>query len=289
MRILLACLSYREFTGSEIYFYELSSALRDAGHDVSIYSQFTNGPLVNKTTDISFPTKDTIIKENYDLLIFSHGRIIWEYIKDVKAKKVINVIHSEVIDLEQPVISDKIDLYVGIRPSIVDYIKSVYQQHLSLYPLLPSNTPIKLIYNPFDLKRFNPKNCKKKKKNKEKVVLFPGSLDYLRYQPLRYLLDLSVKQNFKVLHVGRNDYSTVHPNFATQEPRWDVETLYKECDIVSGIFLGRTSIEGLLAGKRVLQFDVDKTGKIKKVYWHTEDNLDKFDKNKVALEFINEI
>ena len=278
MRILLACLSYREFTGSEIYFYELGSALRDAGHDVSIYSQFTNGPLVDKTADISFPTKDTIIKENYDLLIFSHGRIIWEYIKDVKAKKSINVIHSEVIDLEQPVINDKIDLYVGIRPSIVEYVSS-----------FDVNKPVKLIYNPFDLKRFNPKNCKKKNKNKEKVVLFPGSLDYLRYQPLRYLLDLSVKQNFKVLHVGRNDYSTVHPNFTTQEPRWDVEKLYKECDIVSGIFLGRTSIEGLLAGKRVLQFDVDKTGKIKKVYWHTEKNLDKFDKNKVALEFINEI
>ena len=278
MRILLACLSYREFTGSEIYFYELGSALKDAGHDVSIYSQFTNGPLVDKTADISFPTKDTITRENYDLLIFSHGRIIWEYIKDVKAKKVINVIHSEVIDLEQPVINDKIDLYVGIRPTIVDYVSS-----------FDINKPVKLIYNPFDLKRFNPKNCKKKNKNKEKVVLFPGSLDYLRYQPLRYLLDLSVKQNFKVLHVGRNDYSTVHPNFTTQEPRWDVETLYKECDIVSGIFLGRTSIEGLLAGKRVLQFDVDKTGKIKKVYWHTEKDLDKFDKNKVALEFINEI
>ena len=276
MRILLACLSYREFTGSEIYFYELGSALRDAGHDVSIYSQFTNGPLVNKTTDISFPTKDIITKENYDLLIFSHGRIIWEYIKDVNAKKIINVIHSEVIDLEQPVINDKIDLYVGIRPSIVDYVNS-----------FDINKPVKLIYNPFDLKRFNSKNCKKKNKNKEKVVLFPGSLDYLRYQPLRYLLDLSVKQNFKVLHVGRNDYSTVHPNFSTQEPRWDVETLYKECDIVSGIFLGRTSIEGLLAGKRVLQFDVDKTGKIKKVYWHTEDNLDKFDKHVIANEFLN--
>ena len=256
MRILLACLSYREFTGSEIYFYELGSALRDAGHDVSIYSQFTNGPLVNKTTDISFPTKDIITKEKYDLLIFSHGRIIWEYIKDVKAEKIINVIHSEVIDLEQPLINDKVDLYVGITPSIVEYIRS-----------FDINKPVKLIYNPFDLKRFNPKNCKKKNKNKEKVVLFPGSLDYLRYQPLRYLLDLSVKQNFKVLHVGRNDYSTVHPNFTTQEPRWDVENLYKECDIVSGIFLGRTSIEGLLAGKRVLQFDVDKTGKIKKVYW----------------------
>ena len=200
---------------------------------------------------------------------------MWDYLKNVTATKTINVIHSEVLELEAPIINNKIDLYVGIRPSIVAYINSI-----------GVNKPVKLIYNPFDLKRFNPKNCKKKNKNKEKVVLFPGSLDYLRYQPLRYLLDLSVKQNFKVLHVGRNDYSTVHPNFTTQEPCWDVEILYKECDIVSGIFLGRTSIEGLLAGKKVLQFDVDKTGKIKKVYWHTEDNLDKFNKHNVAIEFL---
>ena len=278
MKILLACLSYREFTGSEIYFYELSSALRDAGHDVSIYSQFNNGPLANKTNNISFPTRDTITKENYDLLIFSHGRVIWEYIKNVKAKKVINVIHSEVIDLERPVINDKIDLYVGIRPSIVAYVNSI-----------GVNKPIKLIYNPFDFKRFNAKKCKKKKSIKDKVVLFPGSLDYLRYPPLKYLLDLSEKQNFKVLHVGRNDYSTVHPNFASQEPVWNVEHYYKQCDIVSGIFLGRTSIEGLLSGKKVLQFDVDKTGKIKKVYWHTDNNLLKFNKHNVASEFINEI
>lgn len=276
MKILLACLSYREFTGSEIYFYELSSALREAGNDVSIYSPFVNSPLQDKTSDIKFPSKDDINKENYDLLIFSHGRVIWEYIKNVKTKKVINVIHSEVLDLEQPIINNKIDCYVGIRPSIIDFIKTSI-----------TNKPIKLIYNPFDFNRFNAKKCKKKKSIKDKVVLFPGSLDYLRYPPLKYLLELSEKQNFKVLHVGRNDYSTVHPNFVTQEPVWDIERYYKECDIVSGIFLGRTSIEGLLAGKRVLQFDVDKTGKVKKVYWHTEKDLDKFDKKTVAQQIID--
>ena len=56
---------------------------------------------------------------------------------------------------------------------------------------------------------------------------------------------------------------------------------------MSGIFLGRTSIEGLLCNKKVLQFDVDKTGKIKKVYWHTEDDLEKFNKHSVAKEFLN--
>ena len=273
MNILLGCLSYREFTGSEIYFYELSTALRDAGHKVSIFSPFVDSPLADKTTEILFPNFNDIKKEKYDLVLFSHGKVIWEYIQHVKTKKLINIIHSEVLELEEPVLSDKIDEYVGIRPSIVDYIKNIISS---------SSKPVKLIYNPFDLTRFNPKNCKKKKSIKEKIVLFPGSLDYLRYKPLQYLINLSEKQNFKILHVGRNDYSTVHPNFTTISPTWNMEKEYKKCDIVSGIFLGRTTIEGLLGGKKVLQFDVDKAGKIKKVYWHTEEDLKKFDKHLVA-------
>ena len=274
MKILLTCLSYREFTGSELYFYELSSAFAGAGHNVSLYSPFIGSPLKEKTKNIHFPSKEEINKTNYDLVIFSHGNVTWEYIKDVKADKIINVVHSEVLDLEEPVINNKIDLYVGIRPSIVEFIKKKVSK------------PVKLIYNPFDFSRFNYKQCKKKKNIKDKVVLFPGSLDYLRFQPLKYLIDLAEKQDFKVLHVGRNDYSTVHPRFVTQEPIWNIEKYYKQCDIVSGIFLGRTSIEGLLCGKKVLQFDVDRTGKIKKVYWHTEDNLQKFNKHNVATEFL---
>ena len=275
VNILLSCLSYREYTGSEIYFYELSTALRDSGHDVSIFSPFVDKPLRDRTNDIKFPNKDEIVKEKYDLVLFSHGKVIREYLRGVKTNKLINIIHSEVIDLEEPVDDSKIDLYVGIRPSIVDFIKNK----------IPTAN-VKLIYNPFDFTRFNPQKCKKKKSIKDKVVLFPGSLDYLRYKPLRYLLDLSEKQNFKVMHVGRNDYSTVHPNFVSYEPTWNIEKYYKQCDIVSGIFLGRTSIEGLLCNKKVLQFDVDNKGTIKKVYWHTEDNLEKFNKSTVQREFL---
>jgi glycosyltransferase involved in cell wall biosynthesis len=276
VNILLSCLSYREYTGSEIYFYELSTALRSAGHSVSIFSPFVDTPLRDQTKDITFPNKDEILKESYDLVLFSHGKVIWEFLKNVKTDKLINIIHSEVIDLEDPVNNSKIDLHVGIRPSIVEFIKRK----------IPTAN-IKLIYNPFDFTRFNPQRCKKKKSVKDKVVLFPGSLDYLRYKPLKYLLDLSEKQNFKVMHVGRSDYSTVHPNFATFEPTWNVEHYYKQCDVVSGIFLGRTSIEGLLCGKKVLQFDVDNNGFIKKVYWHTEDNLEKFNKTTVVNQIIN--
>ena len=275
MNILLCCLSYREYTGSELYFYELSTALRAIGHIVSIFSPFADNPLRDKTKYIKFPNKDEIKKETYDMVLFSHGKVIWEYLKDIKTNKLINIIHSEVIDLEDPVDDSSINLYVGIRPSIVDFIKSK----------IPTAN-VKLIYNPFDCNRFTPKKCKKEKSIKDNVVLFPGSIDYLRYKPLKYLLDLSEKQNFKVIHVGRCDYTTVHPNFVTYEPIWEIEQYYKQCDIVSGIFLGRTSIEGLLSGKKVLQFDVDNKGIIKKVYWHTEDDLEKFDKFNVAQEFL---
>ena len=168
-------------------------------------------------------------------------------------------------------IKEQINRYIGIRPSIIESV----------------DVKCDLIYNPFDFNRFNAQKCIKNKNIKEKIVLFPGSIDYLRYQPLQYLLNLSTKQKFKVLHVGRMDYNITHPNFISKEPVWEIEKYYKQCDIVSGIFLGRTSIEGLLAGKKVLQFDVDKNGYIDKVYWHTEENLDKFNKHTVASEFLN--
>ena len=109
----------------------------------------------------------------------------------------------------------------------------------------------------------------------------------LAVKKITLALDLSEKQNFKVMHVGRNDYSTVHQNFVSYEPTWNIEEYYKQCDVVSGIFLGRTSIEGLLCNKKVLQFDVTKEGSINKVYWLNDDNLMKFDRLHVADQFIN--
>jgi len=271
LNILLACASFRGYTGSEIYFYELATALRSAGHGVWIWSDNTGTPLTNKVRDIEF----NISNIKYDLVIVSQGKHVWNSIRKVNAKKIINIVHSEVLPpIEDPIIDPKIDSYVGIRPSIVKYIKQKV-----------TDKEVKLIYNPFDFSRFNPDNCKKDDGENE-VVLFPGSLDYLRVNAIKDLINLSEKENFKVIHVGRNDgllgEAENHPNFSSHESTWDIEKYYRQCDIVSGIFLGRTSIEGLLCGKRVLQFDVDKTGDVKKMYWHSEGDLQKFDKNLIA-------
>ena len=270
MKILISCLSFRNYTGSELYFYELATELTNQGHEVHIYSRFTDTPLTTKCKNIIFDTKETLLTQTFDKVIFSHGTVLWDDIKDIKTQEFVNVLHSEVLDLEKPIIDNKISRYVGIRPSIIESV----------------NVKCDLIYNPFDFNRFNPQDCLKSKDIKEKIVLFPGSIDYLRYKPVQYLLNLSTKQKFKVLHVGRMDYNITHPNFISKEPVWEIEKYYKQCDIVSGIFLGRTSIEGLLAGKQVFQFDVDKNGDIKKVYWHKEDNLNKFNRHTVVNQFI---
>jgi len=285
VNILLSCFSFKEYTGSEIYFYELATAFQAADHDVYLFCPTHGEPLANKVENMFFVDEKTVNNIEYDLVIFSHGCVVWEYIKNVRSKRFINVVHSEVIELEQPVNNSKIDLYVGIRPSIVNFINSYF----SFYKIKIPVSNVKLIYNPFDFTRFNALNCNKNKSIKDKVVLFPGTLDRLRYEPIKYLLGLSEKANFKVIHVGTPYYSIVHPNFSTFEATWNLEKYYKQCDIVSGIFLGRTSIEGLLCDKQVFQFDVDHKGNIKKAYWHTEEDLDKFDKFNVVKEFLNEV
>ena len=270
MRILLCCLSFKNFTGSEIYFYELATSLINLGHKVHLFSRFSGAPLTEKNKNISYENVDSVKQIKFDLVVFSHGMVMWDFIKDIECDKFTNIIHSEVLELETPVYNSKVTRYVGIRPSIVDHFKDI---------------KCDLIYNPFDTSRFNPTKCRKRD-IKNKVVLFPGSIDYLRIKPIRYLLDLSIQQNFKLMHVGRDDYSIQHKNFISFEPSWEMENFYSKYDIVSGIFLGRTSIEGLLSGKKVLQFDVDSKGEIKRVYWHKENNLEKFNRETVCNQII---
>jgi len=119
MKILLGCLSFKNFTGSEIYFYELANGLKELGHEVHLYARFYGEPLTNKCKNIVFETKDTIFKQTFDKVIFSHGLVIWDDIKHVVSDEFINVLHSEVLDLEKPIINASIKRYVGIRPSIV--------------------------------------------------------------------------------------------------------------------------------------------------------------------------
>ena len=267
MKVLLCCLQYRTFTGSELYFYELSQGLQDLGCEVSLISPRIGEPLRSKTSGVRFVSLVEARKEYFDHIIFSHGAAVWGALKNLRAKFITNVLHSEIIKMEAPVHDERIDRYIGVRPSIVEH----------------ASVRCDLVYNPFDRGRFNPQIGD----GDLNVICFPGSLDYLRIKPIQHLLLNSEHQGFQVLHVGRKDYEISHPNFSSQPATWEIEKYYASCGVVAGIMLGRTTIEGLLCGRKALQFDVDEAGEIKRVYWHHETNLDKFDRKTVATLLIN--
>lgn len=267
MKVLLCCLQYRAYTGSELYFYELSQGLQELGCEVSLTSPRVGDPLKSKTSGVYFISLTEARETYFDHIIFSHGAAVWGQLKNLSAKFITNVLHSEIIELEAPVHDERVDRYVGVRPSIVER----------------ASVKCDLVYNPFDTSRFNPQIGD----GDLSVVCFPGSLDFLRIKPIQHLLLNSENQGFRVLHVGRKDYEISHPNFSSQPATWEIEKYYASCGVVAGIMLGRTTIEGLLCGKRALQFDVDKAGEIKRVYWHQETNLDKFDRKTVAHSLIN--
>ena len=115
----------------------------------------------------------------------------------------------------------------------------------------------------------------------------------MRYKPLKYLLDLSVKQNFKVLHVGRNDYpdeinKKKMPGVKFYKPCWSVENYLKDCNAVAGAFMGRTTIEGWCAGKTSLQYIVDDKGSITDVMKEDPpEDMSQFDSRLVAEKIAN--
>lgn len=277
MKVLITCLSYNSRTGSELYFYELAHALHNAGCDVTI-APLKSGDLVKHThADIKI-IQHIHVETQYDMIVFSHAVATYDIIKHIKCKKIINVIHSEVIQRwEDPVLGHDDITYVTIRPAIQKFIKQQYGINSHL------------IYNPFNLDIYNEINCKKVDRLNEKIVLYPGTLNYLRIKPLLRLLDMSLEQNFKVIHVGNLDRINVptHVNLEHNRETNDMVSYYKQCDIVAGILLGRTSIEGLLSGKKVFQFDVNTQGDIIKNYWYKhETSLDVFDRNFVAKQIL---
>ena len=56
LKILLSCLSFKTFTGSEVYVYELAKGLVKMGHDVTVLSEI-GGPLTDKAKKIGIKVK----------------------------------------------------------------------------------------------------------------------------------------------------------------------------------------------------------------------------------------
>ena len=273
LKVLICCQFFKNYTGSELVVFEYSGELVKLGCDVTIVSSLVGEPLLSKAQKNGVKVHQINNAPNYvvtqdgklafyknqkefDIIHINHkpiGEMILQMYPNTPA---VMHVHSEIIPrFEEPIINSQIKKYISIRPSVTEYIKTFNI----------SSEDIVEIDNPFDCTRFNTNY--KQTKNEKEVVLFIGTLDYLRKKTLEDLVMTTHQNNQQLWIIGADNMNYATDLIQAQHVKYlgvksNVEDFIKKCDYTAGILVGRTTIEGFLCGKQGWVYDVDSTGKI---------------------------
>jgi glycosyltransferase involved in cell wall biosynthesis len=284
LNVLLSCLFFQKFTGSEMYVFELAKNLINLNCSVTILASETNGPLVLMAQKLGIIVKNikdapgfklgdgqwTLMTPNgpmvsnpnqfykidevhFDIIHCQHKPIVDLMNTLYPTTDKISTIHSEVIDLENPVEHETIKHYIAIRPEIKEKLVNVHGI---------SEDKISVIYNPVDEAKFNNKNLKN-----ENYILFVGTIDYLREQTIKDLISQSENEGKELWIVGENKSNYLNEILKNSHvkhfgPTLEVDKYIHKCSETAGILLGRTTIEGWMCGKSGWIYDVDSSGVI---------------------------
>jgi glycosyltransferase involved in cell wall biosynthesis len=285
IKVLLSCLFFRTFTGSEVYVYELAKALQKQNCSVTVMSQI-GGPLTEMAKKdgikcISFEQAPgfklgdgvwefatpqgnqksqqgimyKVAEPNFDIIHIQHKPVVERILQFYPEVEKVTTIHSEIMskELENPVIHPSIKKYIAIRPEIKNHIIENFE--------IPEDL-IEVIYNPVDNQKF------KVRQNKDDgYVLFVGTIDYLRESAIRDLIEYTKNNGKELWLVGANhsnylDEILTNTNVKHFEPTWNLEKFLSNCLETAGIQLGRTTIEGWMSGKKSWIYNVDASGTI---------------------------
>jgi GT2 family glycosyltransferase/glycosyltransferase involved in cell wall biosynthesis len=314
LKVLIGCLNFNGYTGSELYVFELAKQLIKEGCEVSVCSNLGQ-PLAGaanklgikmyslqeppgfKLGDGAWKLKsnegevtsqpNTLYKLSdikFDVIHLNHKPVTEHLSRLYPDTPMICSIHSEVVNLEEPVLSPEIKKYIAIRPEIKEYITSKFGVDSDL---------VSVIYNPIDSERF--KVSKNTEKHDKKRILFVGTLEHLRKNPIIDLVETTKQNNQELWVVGRK-----HENYIDEllrnndhvkyfEPTPNVEKYIQQCDETAGILLGRTTIEGWMCGKAGWIYDVDSYGNIlSKTFHEVPSDINKFDNKTVTKQIISE-
>lgn len=313
--ILFSCINFNSYTGSELYRYELAKALVKKGHNVTICSNIggklaqqalTHGiKLVDISEPLGFKRGDgkwqiqgndgkltpseanklyRVGQVNIDIIHSSHTPVTKLMAKIYPEIPIVSSIHSEVISLEHPVLSDNVKKYIAIRPEIKEYIIKEHD--------IPEEK-IEIIYSPIDETRFKPVEVDSK--TDKKITLFVGTIDYLRKDMLLDLIKRTKEENGELWVIGKenginfDDIANGQDHVLYLGIQSNVEKYMNMADETAGILLGRTTIEGWMCGKGGWIYDVDNKGKIKgKSFHEVPEDIDKFKSGEVADKILEE-
>lgn len=310
LKVLISCLMFKSFTGSELYVYELAKSLMKQNCIVTIISQI-GGPLTDMAkrngirvlpfeqapgfklgdgkwginTEKGFePSKPNVMyrvsEVDFDVIHIQHKPVAERICSFYPEIPKIYSIHSEVISLEEPFLHPSIKKYIAIRPEIKDFLINNHSI---------SENDIEVIYNPIDESKFFNKNITHKD-----YVLFVGTIDYLRKEAILELSDYTKENNLELWLVGENksnylDFVLYEKHVKHFPPTWNVEKFIHECKETAGIQLGRTTIEGWMCGKPGWIFNVNNNGFVlNKEKFHPPTDLEKYHSSVVAKKIKDE-
>ena len=281
LKVLISCLFFRGFTGSELYVYELAKSLVKLNCSVTILSQ-VGGPLTDMAKKlgikcVSFenapgfklgdgqwgtmtpegfkPSTPNMLyrmsEVDFDIIHFQHKPVAERILSMYPEIDKICSIHSEVISLEDPVKDNSIKKYIAIRPEIKEHIINNFK--------IPEEM-IEVIYNPIDNEKFQPKKI-----SSENYVLFVGTIDYLRKETILDLIEYTRELGKELWLVGDNNGNYLENLLLESHVKhfpstWNIEDFISKSDETAGIQLGRTTIEGWMCGKSSWIYKVDSGG-----------------------------
>ena len=281
LKVLLSCISFRNFTGSELYVYELAKSLMKLNCSVTVLSQ-VGGPLTDMAKKMGIkclpfenapgfklgdgkwgtntpegfkPSTPNVLyrisEVDFDIVHFQHKPVAERILNMYPELPKIAAIHSEVISLEDPVKDDTIKKYIAIRPEIKEHMINHFE--------IPEEM-IEVIYNPVDNEKF-----KVKEVSEEDYVLFVGTIDYLRKETILDLMEYTREIGKELWLVGENngnylDNILLEDHVKHFPSTWKVEDFISKAYETAGIQLGRTTIESWMCGKSSWIYKVDSGG-----------------------------
>ena len=256
MKILIGCLFFRQYTGSELYCLYLAKELKRRGFDVTVAGMYIHLPITSeaafygiKVVELSQLTGD----EQFDIIHCQHKPVTEHLCQLYPTTPKVATIHSIVYDLERPVKHDSIKHYVAIAKHEREFIISNYG--------IPSDK-VSTIYNPVDSSKFNKDNT-----TEDDFVLLAGTVDYMRKQMI-YDASQWAKDNgkrFVLIGYDHGDYLSdlrKARDIIYYQPIPNIEMMVKSCYIACGLFIGRTTIEAWMCGKSVLSYKFNASGGI---------------------------
>lgn len=299
LRVLICCYSFSQLTGSELANFELAKELVKLDCDVTVIAGGISKKMADSARNSGFKVFDLVHAPNYrvtadnkyefvineaeyDIIHINHkpiGNIILQLYPNTPC---VMQIHSEVIPMiEEPIISPVIKKYLSIRDSVSDYIKT--------FGILDED--IINVDNPFDLTRFN--TDYRIKINPKPVILFVGTVDYLRIKMIEDLVKVTQEEDKILWIVGKDNENRLEeikklPNVVYAGESNKVEEFVKACDYTAGIFKGRTTIEGWLCGKPAWIYYVEKDGNIlAKEFVEVPNDLERYNGKNVAKKMLD--